>query len=134
MSAPEMQAGSAQPGSGAAVRACQEYERWASEVRRLTEAIGAVVCPREVPDEDLDPMGSHFSEASDIRTDTDNWRPDYAGPRRLNLSEIEDEDAVADCPACSRLCALIRERRHARKQFGIAKRRVRSVGKALTPP
>jgi hypothetical protein len=121
MSATEMQAGSA----------CREYERWASEVRRLTEAIGAVVCPREVPDEDLDLMGSHFSEASDLRTDTDNWRPDYAGPRRLNLSEIED--AVANCPACSRLCALIRERRHARKQFGIAKRRVRSVGKALTP-
>jgi hypothetical protein len=121
MSAPEMEPW----------RACREYERWASEVRRLTEAIGAVVCPREVPDEDLDFIGSHFSEACDIRTDTDNWRPDYAGPRRLNLDEIEDE--VADCPECSRLCALIRERKHARQRFGVAKRRVRSVGKAAHP-
>jgi hypothetical protein len=124
---------STQQGSGSAVRACQEYERWASEVRRLTEAIKGIVCPIEgVPAEDgLGTHLSHFAAACDVRVDMDGPWDEAPAARRLTLEEIEPR--VADCPKCSELVDLIRARRHARKQFGVAKRRVRQVGKALTP-
>lgn len=42
--------------------------------------------------------------------------------------------AVADCPACSLLCTLIRDRKHARQQWGVAKRKVRAIGRRAPHP
>ena len=114
--------------------ACVAYDHWASEVRRLTTAIGEVSCPRELPilDENGEPEAqgapSCFQAAKEDRA---NWvlRGHHAEnepqpPTLATLARI-----VADCPECSSLCALIAERKHARKQFGVAKRRVRHVGR-----
>jgi len=113
----------------AAERACGEYEHWASEVRRLTDAIGAVQCPREIPDDDWNARTSHFAEAADVRIVSGAIPGHDMIERRLTLDEIEQR--VGDCWHCRDLVTLIRARRYARKQFGIAKRRVRTVGKRV---
>lgn len=117
-----------------ALRACRDYEHWASEVKRLTAEIGSIACPKQEVDQPEGMDGplvmftegdSCFQEAKEIRVTVsgDDWEE-----RPLRLEEIARR--VSDCSACSRLCVLIAERR-ARQQFGVAKRRVRSVGKKL---
>lgn len=108
-----------------AVAACRDYELWASEVRRLTVAIGEVECPNEAKEPPqggewfFDPE-SHFAIA----------RREPVGPEDVpSLDEVERR--VQDCEACVRLCRLIRERQHARQRFGVAKRAVRHVGKLV---
>ena len=116
-----------------AEEACAEYERWAAEVSRLTGAISETRCPEE-PTLDGDGLAnddggkSCFTKAKSETTDADNFLPGH-GDRRLNLDEIEEE--VEGCESCSGLVGLIRERKHARQRFGVAKRRVRMVGKAV---
>lgn len=113
-----------------AVDACREYEHWASEIPRLTDAIGAVRCPNEtwVDDEHgswLSEGESCFHAASQVTLPAGSLPDD--GDRPIRLDEIANR--VADCPACSELVDLIRARRHARKRWGVAKRRVRAAGK-----
>ena len=117
-----------------AEQACAEYERWAAEVARLTQAIAETRCPREPTLDALtglqndDGSDSCFSKAKIETTDADNWIPGHAN-RPLNLDEIEEE--VEDCESCTRLVGFIRERKHARQRFGVAKRQVRVVGKRM---
>ena len=115
-----------------ALAVCVDYERWASEVSRLTDEIATTVCPHEsLPEEETHWNGS-LSCFQDARENLKPVirRPDD-GPRPPYLSEIAA--AVKDCPSCSRLCAAIRERREARQRLGVAKRRVRVVGKLGSP-
>ena len=120
--------------SAAAIAACRDYEHWAREVVRLTSEIAALRCPNE-RDADFprEPEPSCFREASEDEIGGgyyDRYREDEIVPgRRLTLDEIAER--VADCPECSRLVVLIRERRQARRKFGAAKRAVRRVGRAL---
>ena len=112
-----------------AANACAEYERWASEVTRLTTAIGAEECPMEVrldTGERGDPPGSCFAEAAseEIEPFTEE-----APSKKRTLDQIEIE--VQGCESCLRLVGLIRTRRHARQRYGVAKRAVRVVGKAI---
>jgi len=112
-----------------AIAACRDYDRWASEVSRLTEAIRETECPHEAPAEQETHFRGYpscFKEAAQKEVPEILSRPEH-GLRRLTLDEIERE--VKDCPACSRLVQLIRDRRHARRMFGAAKRRVRALGK-----
>ena len=109
-------------------QACEEYERWAAEVTRLTSEIGYETCPkeRETP---FGPVGdSCFAEAKKELCGGDFG--DRNDPMRL-ISLQEIEKTVAACPSCTRLVGFIRARKEARQQYGIAKRRVRSVGKRL---
>lgn len=115
-----------------ALEACRLYEHWAGEVRRLTDAIAAERCPKEWDGEELlmpgeDPEGSHVADAFKIQVPAGPLPDD--GPRGLRLGEVAARPEVRACPSCSRLVALIAERKHARLQYGIAKRRVRQVGK-----
>jgi len=116
-----------------AVEAVREYEWWASEVARLTNAIKGEVCPEESPPEAETHwfgVGSCFSDAAQeeiVTAPADIYGPEER--RKLSLEEIEAE--VKDCPSCTRLCELIRARRHARKRYGVAKRGVRHVGKLI---
>lgn len=111
-----------------AVDACREYEHWAAEVRRLTDAIVASTCPKEAPEHvdedgwDVDEVASCFEKAKREPVEIGRYqsRPPF-------LSEIAER--VAGCPRCSELVDLIRARRHARKQWGVAKRKVRAAGK-----
>lgn len=113
----------------AAVNACRDYEHWAGEVKRLTQEIGKVVCPEqevrylvEDPDWPIVNGESHFEIERTV------LKPRYMdAPDPRTLDEVAE--AVKDCPECSRLCVLIRERKHARQRFGVAKRAVRRAGK-----
>ena len=110
-----------------AVRAVRDYAHWHAEVDRLTVAIGGCVCPREVMTE-YGPTGtSCFAEAR-LEEIPAGPMPDD-GSKPVPLSWIAKK--VVDCPECTRLCVLIAERREAKKQRGISKRRVRQVGKLV---
>lgn len=113
-----------------AMRACSDYQHWASEVRRLTDAIAALRCPdeRDYEDETGAPhIPSCFAVEREVIVSTGGAYPEPRGPRTL----AEVAVAVKDCPECSRLCQLIADRKAARQKWGAAKRHVRSVGKAL---
>lgn len=116
-----------------ATEACVEYERWASEVGRLTRELGAISCPNEGPQED-DGFAWRKSCFQEARDDRANWKPEGAEnpPHPPSLAEIAK--LVADCPECSKLCRLIAERKHARQRFGVAKRLVRAVGRREPTP
>lgn len=118
--------------SDRAVKACSEYERWASEVKRLTDAICENVCPMESPAEPethWKGAPSCFREAADLPVVENHLGEE----RRANLDDIAER--VKSCPECSALVGLIRDRRHARKRWGAAKRAVRYAGKvALAEP
>ena len=111
-----------------AIEACREYEHWASEVGRLTGEIRECGCPLETPPQwpSAPATDSCFSKASE--KECPGRQPDD-GPQRLNLDGIQKE--VESCESCVHLCNLIRQRKHARQRYGVAKRRVRSVGKKL---
>lgn len=114
-----------------AVHACRDYDHWAAEIPRLSAAIGAIKCPRQLTDE----WGSVDDEAVSCfqraaREEFPGNQPDD-GPTRRNLDAIAK--VVANCPECSRLCVLIRERKYARQRLGVAKRTIRAIGRrALT--
>ena len=115
--------------------ACARYEHWASEVARLTAEIGAVECPHEVTGGDendgfyFEPSCFHAASTEEFKRPEVTMFEDAPIVTRRTLNDIGE--AVSDCPACSRLVVLIRERKHARQRYGVAKRRVRHVGKAL---
>lgn len=119
---------------GKALSACVEYEHWASEVARLTLEIGACECPNESVAEDETHWSGSQSCFTEAKEDRANWTPGgpehSPGPPTLaTLAKI-----VANCPACSRLCELIAARKHARQRFGVAKRRIRAVGRRARAP
>lgn len=119
-------------GGERAWEACGEYETWAAAVRRLTEEIAAIQCPNESEvEQDTHWPGSPscFSIAREQRR-PESYHGDGNPPRPLRLNEIEP--LVADCPECSRLVKLIRARKVARQRYGVAKRKVRAVGKVAT--
>ena len=107
--------------------ACIEYERWAAEVRRLTDAIGEGECPFQAsPEAETHYRGcpSCFREAADEIIPS---REPDDGPNRRSLNMIEIK--VASCESCTRLVGFIRARKHARQRYGVAKRAVRLAGK-----
>lgn len=110
------------------VEACVAYEHWASEIRRLTAAISDCTCPNE-SGRAGEGDGWHSVPSCFTTARTEEFpgvMPDD-GPTRRNLDSIEK--AVAACPACAQLCVLIRERKSARQQWGVAKRRIRVLGR-----
>jgi hypothetical protein len=114
-----------------ALVACQQYDHWAREIVRLTHEIAAVHCPREEgveirPGYFQQSAPSHFREAAEESLPVSAWS-DEPETRRRNLPGIAV--VVADCPACSRLCELIVERKEARVRYGVAKREVRRIGR-----
>jgi hypothetical protein len=121
-----------------AVAACREYEHWASEVRRLTDAMAELRCWAESDvEEETHWAGSesHFRTVSQERLDVyDGWTEEGCTSRRRTLEEVAAHPEVAACSACSQLVELIRARRYARKRYGVAKRAVRRAGKLALAP
>lgn len=122
-----------------ALHAVAEYERWHAEVERLSFEIGASLCPHENPNASEE--DGWYNPGSCFRNAADEELPDIpadafgpAVPRKRSLAEIAEYPDVKKCPSCSRLCVLIVERKAARQQRGIAKRRVRHVGKLVLAP
>lgn len=115
-----------------AEQACVAYDHWAREVARLTEAIGLVQCPN-APDGEYsegDDGATFVHRVSCFERERHRMIVAYDGEpiRRVWLAEVAD--AVRDCPGCSRLCALIAERKEARKKWGVAKRAIRRAALA----
>jgi len=113
--------------------ACAEYERWASEVKRITVALSKHFCPEENPREDE--LGNVFANGTSCfqKAKTELCQGDFGEARYPNepITLDQIEATVSDCPSCIILVGFIRDRKKARKQYGIAKRRVRSVGKKI---
>ena len=105
-----------------AAGACVEYERWASEVRRLTDAICECDCPHE---------NAVTFELSCFSAEKEEYvvESSIGEERPPTLDEIGER--VKDCESCTHLVALIRDRMHARQRWGVAKRKVRHAGKCL---
>ena len=116
-----------------AANACRDYEYWASEVARLTEAISDEECPHENYGDESDgyyEAPSCFHVAAKETFYGHQEYPDEPPPtRRRTLDGIGKE--VADCESCSRLVGFIRDRKEAKKRLGVAKRQVRVVGKRI---
>lgn len=118
-----------------ALDACLQYDHWKREIDRLTKEIKGCVCPREEPPKPFEPdpdwrqEPSHYSDAKErLEAEREALRPDGPYPsEKVYLEDIEAE--VSDCPACSRLCRLIRDRKHARQRWGVAKRAVRHAAR-----
>ena len=111
-----------------AVAACASYQHWASEVRRLTDAITDCECPLDTIatfESEEDARCSCFTEAKTEFVPAGSQPDD--GDRPKTLDEIGEE--VKDCESCTQLVTLIRERKHARQRWGVAKRKVRAAGK-----
>ena len=101
-----------------------EYRAANLAIRSLTTEIGKHLeaCAAKRPD-DTDPKSPHLSEAYSVDSDEYGRFPAYADPA---------EDYLIDaCPHCYEAHKLIQERKDARKRFGIAKRRLMSLGAAL---
>lgn len=111
-----------------AALACLEYDWWASEVQRTTDAISMNECPNEghwMIETDPEPLPSCFTTAK-----TTPIIENHLGEeRRASLDDIAE--SVNDCPACTQLVKDIRARRHARKRLGVAKRKIRHVAKRI---
>lgn len=124
--------GEAQAIQADALEACLKYDGWKREIERLTEEIATCFCPEqevhfdEVTEVEYATGASHFA-SSKKRLEAERDRRHDASTETVDLEDIEAE--VADCPACSRLCRLIRERKHARQRWGVAKRAVRHVAR-----
>ena len=112
-----------------AEQACAEYERWAAECTRLTNAIAVEECPEQEEGDESNGWCGHPSCFSRAATEQIQEATEEEPSMRRNLSQIERE--VAHCESCANLVALIRERKHARQRFGVAKRQVRVVGKRM---
>ena len=116
-----------------AATVCAEYERWAAEITRLTAAIAEEFCPKENVREDewenvIRSGTSCFTNAKADLCQGDFGEAEYPN-QPITLAQIEE--TVTDCPSCTRLVGFIRARKEAKKQYGIAKRRVRHVGKKV---
>ena len=98
-------------------------------MRRLTDSIADCECPHEHHG-DNESDGFYF-EASCFADAKGKpvVESSLGEERRATLDEIAE--LVKECPACSALCVLIRERMDARKKWGVAKRKVRHAGKRL---
>lgn len=122
--------------SDKALEACVKYERARQEIRNLTHAIGGASEAKCT-----DYRGNHFLGAECIER---FWEHNKA--QKAHIESLADIDLYGDeageavpapegenptlCPRCYIIDSLIQKRKEARKQFGIAKRRVSAIGRA----
>ncbi len=109
-----------------ALAACLEYEHWASEVDRLSMAITMEECPHEAVGGESD---GYYSESSCFGDAKERTVQDPLGDYRERRTLDDIAECVKGCESCTQLVALIRERYHVRKWYGVAKRKVRFAGK-----
>lgn len=108
----------------AGVQACVEYDRCASEIRRLGREIGEALdgCARAQEDGGKNHLAEAYAEIDD-------------GPEDVRfLDEQEQLEILSACPACLRAHQLIQERRALRRRWGVVKRRLRTVAKRALAP
>jgi hypothetical protein len=107
--------------------ACIEYAKWQRETKRLTRKLSEAFadCPASKRG---DGKSEHLLSAYAVVYEEDghSWR---------RAVQFENHDGDVDgylaevCPACHRAHLIIQERKVAKKQFGIAKRRISLLGR-----
>lgn len=70
---------------------------------------------------------THLHESFKETTDCDS---EYFAERKLSPDEITDWLSDTECQGCIDAWDLIQERKEVRREFGIAKRAIRSIGRA----
>lgn len=103
--------------------ACAEYAKWQPEIDRLTTAIGAALegC-RNIRD---DGKSQHLKDAYEVLYGDDEkmYHVNHDGDVSAYLAGI--------CPHCLDAHIQIKARREARRQYGIAKRRISQLGRGV---
>lgn len=118
------------------------HERAAVEVARLTSEVGNALekCPVNVMLRDMEysaaivkkltaPGGrekTHLWEALNEETESESGY----GMRKLGHDEIAEYLEGAGCEHCLKAWDIIQQRKPARQELGIAKRAIRSIGRA----
>lgn len=116
------------------------YEVAAARVSRLSKEIGEAIakCSISIELEQSQDEETHRRLVDGIRTRTHLYNAFHEttpcdsgwGSRRLDSDEIEEYlREEANCSSCLAAYQLIEQRRAARKEFGIAKRAIRTIGR-----
>ena len=103
--------------------ACAEYAKWQPEIDRLTGAIGAALeCCMSIRD---DGKSAHLKDAYCVLYGDDEkiYHVNHDGDVSAYLAGV--------CPHCLEAHKAIKDRQDARKQYGIAKRRISQLGRGL---
>ncbi|MGA3803705.1 hypothetical protein ACI2VP_05170 [Ralstonia nicotianae] len=115
-----------------ALAACAEYDRLMLEIAALTTKIGESMeyCTRMVTAENgvshfPDGAQSHIAEAYAGFIDDNGF-----GPEQGYWPPEEVLEMVSECPHCLAAHQHVQARKLARKRLGIAKRKIRAIGRA----
>lgn len=128
-----------------AIDACIAYDSAARRIRDLTRLIGESLelCPITKQANTPDARGYYPDNLMDggrikthlwhaFRETTDADAP-YPSERHLVDWELEEYLEEQGCPHCVEAWRLVKERKAARRAFGLAKRNVRMIGRRATP-
>jgi hypothetical protein len=108
-----------------------QYEYWRSEVKQLSGAIGDAsvwfcdetgnggYCCSNFKDHNETCINRYWDAAKAARAAYDATG-DHVAPEKVDM-----------CPSCKEIDRLVIERKKAKKEFGVAKRRITQIGKAL---
>ncbi len=106
-------------------KACQEYVKWKSKIKELSNSVGESLsgCFWEQHNKGVKSPENHLKHAYGLGVyDPENERFVYP-------NGTPEEYLKETCNHCYQAHLLIQERKEARKQFGIAKRRISMLGK-----
>lgn len=109
---------------GKALKACQDYRYWKTEIERLSNGIGGNLHMCLV--DDIQGRKTHLSEVYEGYIEVD-----YCGPERIyyDPDEVVKRLTESGCKYCLAAHHLIQERKRAKQKFGAAKRWIMQLGK-----
>lgn len=105
-------------------KACQEYVKWQLEIKKLSKKIGESLsgCFWEQNRNGAQSPETHLKHAYTLGVyDPENERIVY-------INDTPEEYLKKTCNYCYQAHLLIQQRKEARKQFGITKRRITMLG------
>ena len=108
-----------------ALKACQDYEYWQYQIRRLGNEIGGNLSLCLV--DDISGRRTHLSQVYEGYIEVDP----FSGPERIyyDPDEVVKRLTESGCKYCLAAHYLIQERKRARQKFGAAKRWIVQLGK-----
>jgi len=118
------------------ISAVVAYYHAQQSIKRLTqeigESLGFCLDAQTPPGSDclfVDHLKNAYAMTRDESYDDEYW----TCPKAYYVTGMPPEDYLAEtCPYCLTTHKLIQERKEARKQFGIAKRRISALGRSLS--
>lgn len=107
--------------------ACQQYVYWQTQIKQLSKQIGSYIsdCFWDQHRKGVEETVNHLKEAYALGV----YNPESNSMTYPNGTP--EEYLKATCNHCYEAHLLVQKRKDARKQFGIAKRRITMLGKSL---